>query len=98
MRVHRGFEALAPDQFRRPVATIGVFDGIHLGHRAVIDTTRDLARELDGESVIVTFDEPMNETSVLASGLNPSGNDSPSSAKASVRASPTSPPDDVALL
>ncbi len=56
MRVHRGFEALAPDHFRRPVATIGVFDGIHLGHRAVIDTTRDLARELDGESVIVTFD------------------------------------------
>ncbi len=55
MRVHRGFEALSPDLFRRPVATIGVFDGIHLGHRAVIDQTRDLARELDGESVVVTF-------------------------------------------
>jgi riboflavin kinase / FMN adenylyltransferase len=56
MRVHRGFDALAPGHFRRPVATIGVFDGIHLGHRAVIDCTRDLARELDGESVVVTFD------------------------------------------
>ncbi len=56
MKVHRGFEALAPDRFRRPVATIGVFDGCHLGHRAVIDTTRDLAREFEGESVIVTFD------------------------------------------
>ena len=55
MKVHRGFEALAPELFTRPVATIGVFDGIHLGHRAVIDQTRDLARELDGESVIVTF-------------------------------------------
>jgi riboflavin kinase/FMN adenylyltransferase len=56
MRVHRGFESLAPDHFRRPVASIGVFDGIHLGHRAVIDVNRDLARELDGESVLVTFD------------------------------------------
>ena len=56
MKVHRGFASLDPSVFRRPVATIGVFDGIHLGHRAVIDATRDLARELDGESVVVTFE------------------------------------------
>jgi len=56
MKVHRGFEALSPGHFKNPVATIGVFDGIHQGHRAVFEATRDLARELDGESVVVTFD------------------------------------------
>jgi len=56
MRVHRGFESLDPAEYRNPVSTIGVFDGIHLGHRAVLEATRDLARELDGESVAVTFD------------------------------------------
>jgi len=56
MKVHRGFESLSPELFTNPVATIGVFDGIHQGHRAVFEATRDLARELDGESVVVTFD------------------------------------------
>lgn len=56
MKVHRGFPSLAPSKFRRPVATLGVFDGVHIGHRAVIDQTRDLARDLGGESVVVTFD------------------------------------------
>lgn len=55
MRVHRGFGSFSPADFRKPVATVGVFDGIHLGHRAVIDAVRDLARELGGESVAVTF-------------------------------------------
>ena len=56
MIIHRGFDGLSPDNFRNPAVTIGVFDGIHLGHRAVIDATRDLAREYDGESVAVTFE------------------------------------------
>jgi riboflavin kinase/FMN adenylyltransferase len=56
MKVHRGIDALNPELFRAPVATIGVFDGIHLGHRAVFEATRELAREVDGESVVVTFD------------------------------------------
>lgn len=56
MKIHRGIDGLSPEQFRNPVATIGVFDGIHQGHRAVFEATRDLAREVDGESVVVTFD------------------------------------------
>ena len=56
MKVLRGFDSLTPGRFKRPVATIGVFDGMHLGHRAVIDCTRDLAREFDGDAVAVTFD------------------------------------------
>lgn len=39
----------------RPVVTIGTFDGVHLGHRALIARVRDLARACDGTAVLVTF-------------------------------------------
>jgi len=35
---------------------IGVFDGVHLGHRAVISTSTQHAEEVDGTPVVVTFD------------------------------------------
>lgn len=38
------------------VATIGVFDGLHRGHQALVDRARDAAVELDVPSVLVTFD------------------------------------------
>ena len=40
----------------RAVAAIGVFDGVHTGHRALISDTVSLAHEHDALSVIVTFD------------------------------------------
>ena len=43
-----------PDQ--RAVVTIGAYDGVHLGHRAVIRQVRDRAAELGALSVVVTFD------------------------------------------
>ena len=40
----------------RPVVlTVGTFDGVHIGHRAVIDLLTQRARELKGESVLLTF-------------------------------------------
>jgi riboflavin kinase/FMN adenylyltransferase len=41
---------------RRAVLTIGNFDGVHIGHRAILRTVTDRARALDGESVVYTFD------------------------------------------
>lgn len=38
------------------MVTIGVFDGVHLGHQSLIAHNLDLARRLDLESVVVTFD------------------------------------------
>ncbi|MGH9298972.1 MAG: adenylyltransferase/cytidyltransferase family protein [Acidimicrobiales bacterium] len=38
------------------VVTIGAFDGLHLGHRRVIEDVARLAGELGLESVVVTFD------------------------------------------
>ena len=35
---------------------IGVFDGVHLGHRQVIRTAHDDAQALDAQAVVVTFD------------------------------------------
>ncbi len=36
--------------------TIGAYDGVHLGHHAVIAQVRQLAAALDARSVVVTFD------------------------------------------
>lgn len=38
-----------------PVITVGSFDGVHLGHRAVINQLNALAESVQGESVIFTF-------------------------------------------
>jgi riboflavin kinase/FMN adenylyltransferase len=40
----------------RAVITIGAYDGVHLGHRTVIDQVRRRAAELEAKSVVVTFD------------------------------------------
>lgn len=39
-----------------PVATLGTFDGVHLGHQRVIGEAVKWAKEQGGESVVVTFD------------------------------------------
>lgn len=41
--------------FRRAVVTIGTFDGVHHGHRQIIEGLVREARLIDGESVIITF-------------------------------------------
>jgi riboflavin kinase/FMN adenylyltransferase len=45
------------EQLRGPLfLAIGVFDGIHRGHQAVISTSAEHARTANGTSVVVTFD------------------------------------------
>jgi riboflavin kinase/FMN adenylyltransferase len=41
---------------RRCVLTIGNFDGLHVGHRAIMRTVLTRARDLGGEAVVYTFD------------------------------------------
>lgn len=38
------------------VLTVGTFDGVHAGHRVLMDTVLEKAKERDARSVIVTFD------------------------------------------
>ena len=47
--------AQLPD-FRDTVLTIGTFDGVHLGHRAILDEVVRHARREHRESVLVTFE------------------------------------------
>jgi riboflavin kinase/FMN adenylyltransferase len=51
----RGTAALTR-RLTRPVLTIGNFDGVHLGHRAILETVIERARARDGEAVLYTFD------------------------------------------
>ena len=63
MKTFKGVEGV-PAGFGPSVVTIGKFDGVHQGHRAVIDRIRAIA-ESDGlKAVVVTFDR--NPLALLA--------------------------------
>ena len=53
MQVHRSIDDLP--QFKNAVVTIGTFDGVHLGHQKIITALKEEAKEVDGESVVITF-------------------------------------------
>jgi riboflavin kinase/FMN adenylyltransferase len=53
MKVHKDPRQLPA--FRRAVVTIGTFDGVHNGHRQIIERMKAEAARIDGETVIVTF-------------------------------------------
>ena len=53
MQIHRDLNKL-PD-FKNAVVTIGTFDGVHLGHRQIIDNLKEEAGKANGESVIITY-------------------------------------------
>ena len=53
MKVYYGI-----DQFKnvnKPVLTTGTFDGVHLGHRKILEQLNRVAQEVGGESVLFTF-------------------------------------------
>ncbi|MCI7551049.1 MAG: bifunctional riboflavin kinase/FAD synthetase [Actinomycetaceae bacterium] len=45
-----------PKDFSPTVVTIGIFDGMHRGHQAVLTETVDTAKELGCKSLVLTFD------------------------------------------
>lgn len=44
-----------PPRLQYPVATIGVFDGLHLGHQAIVKRVVQRAREMNGTAILLTF-------------------------------------------
>ena len=54
MKIYRSFEEARG--IKNPVVTTGSFDGVHIGHKTILDRLRMLAEKYDGESVLITFD------------------------------------------
>jgi riboflavin kinase/FMN adenylyltransferase len=52
MQIHNGYEAT---ELKNPVVTLGIFDGVHRGHQALLERLSLRSGELGGESVVITF-------------------------------------------
>src|ERR1700743_1428269 len=53
MKIYRHLDDFKP--VKNAVVTIGTFDGVHLGHRKIIERIKQLAKASGGETVILTF-------------------------------------------
>lgn len=53
MKIFTGFEEASV--IRNPVVTTGSFDGVHIGHKTILNRLKMLAGKYDGESVLITF-------------------------------------------
>lgn len=54
MQVYNGLNHLP--QFKNTVLTIGTYDGVHVGHQVIIQKVNELAQQIGGQSVMLTFD------------------------------------------
>lgn len=53
MKVHTDIDQFDP--IKKAFVTIGTFDGVHLGHRVILEKIIQQAKEEGGESVLLTF-------------------------------------------
>ncbi len=62
MRLYRTFASLARPGAAAPRAVaIGVFDGLHIGHRAILERARSVAADIGGSSLVLTFEPTPKE-------------------------------------
>lgn len=54
MKIYTDISEFKPCNFA--VATVGTFDGLHIGHKKIINRMKAIATENDGETILVTFD------------------------------------------
>jgi riboflavin kinase/FMN adenylyltransferase len=53
MKIFYGLEGV--ESIKKPIITIGTFDGVHIGHQKILDAIVKKAQLLGGESVLLTF-------------------------------------------
>lgn len=53
MKIYEGLEGFEP--VSNAVVTSGTFDGVHLGHQKILKRIREIARSIQGETVLITF-------------------------------------------
>jgi riboflavin kinase / FMN adenylyltransferase len=65
MKIYRSLRELSSDRPEMSVVTIGTFDGLHLGHAAVLDVLLKWAQQLQATPAVIAFSRPPR--SVLSS-------------------------------
>jgi len=53
MKIYYDLENIG--QIKNPVVTTGSFDGVHIGHKTILNRLCEIAGNIDGESVLITF-------------------------------------------
>lgn len=53
MKIYEGLSDIP--HIPNPVVTSGTFDGVHLGHQKILKRIREIARNIQGETVLITF-------------------------------------------
>lgn len=53
MNIYRNLDQLLP--IRNAVVTTGSFDGVHIGHKTILNRLNEIARKINGESTLITF-------------------------------------------
>jgi riboflavin kinase/FMN adenylyltransferase len=53
VNIYNDFSSISA--IKNPVLTIGTFDGVHIGHKKIIDQLNEEATKIGGESVLFTF-------------------------------------------
>ncbi|MGQ4807132.1 Bifunctional riboflavin kinase/FMN adenylyltransferase [Candidatus Entotheonellaceae bacterium PAL068K] len=56
MRILDGLAAIDQTAHPRPVVALGNFDGVHLGHQAILQRVVRQARDIGGTSMVLTFE------------------------------------------
>lgn len=53
MKIYHGIEDFIP--LNAAVVTSGTFDGVHVGHQKILTRLKEIARQINGDSVVITF-------------------------------------------
>lgn len=56
--IQMGWTEYPPDDFRYGAVTVGNFDGVHLGHQALVAGAKEWSAKIGGPAIVVTFDPP----------------------------------------
>tara|TARA_Y100001968_G_C19392412_1_gene736356 strand:+ start:77 stop:994 length:918 start_codon:yes stop_codon:yes gene_type:complete len=53
MKIYKGIDSFK--KLSKAVVTTGTFDGVHLGHKKILDSLISIAKAINGETVLITF-------------------------------------------
>ena len=53
MKIYKGIDAFK--RLPKAVVTTGTFDGVHLGHKKILDSLINIAKPIESETVLITF-------------------------------------------